>query len=171
MAAAAVAGAADRTGRWGWWGGLGEFDLQVIDARDAQQGFARFGGDAVALAGGEAGQGEAKHGAGALNPHGVDPAQLQQAAAAAGVAQRGERLAGGVIRGGGRGDHWVGHDLVKTRILGSVARGGRAVTEALEGLCWPPPGWKGGRSHPMDRLRSPPCPSPPPIPAAGPASC
>ena len=63
------------------------------------------------------------------------------------------------------------HDLSKKRILGSVAWGGRAVTEALEGLCWPPPGWKGGRSHPMDRLRSPPCLSPPPIPAAGPASC
>jgi hypothetical protein len=116
-----MAGTTDRGGSG--WGrsrfGLGQFDLNVADAGHRQQGLARLGGDAVALAAGETGQGELEHRPGVLAPQPADPAQLQQAAAAAGILQGGQ--------GSGKGIPSAG----RIPGIGSLVWGGHPVLEFL----------------------------------------
>jgi hypothetical protein len=65
--------------------GLGHFNLHIRHPIEGEQGGTGFGGDAIALSLGEAWQGQSKHGPIAHHAGGLDPAQLDQAATAAGI--------------------------------------------------------------------------------------
>ena len=92
MAPGAMAGGSDCASGGGgctlrWRSRLGQFDLHIPDSRDPQQGLADVGGDAGLLAGGKARQRQPQHGPLALMPHLADPAEIEQAAAAARILQ------------------------------------------------------------------------------------
>jgi hypothetical protein len=103
--------------------------LHVGDAIHPQGGFADFLGKAALLALGKARQGQAQNSPLARYPGVLDPAQVEQAAATAGIGDPQERC----LKGGrsplagrplaGRHHHWR---------LGPVILG--AMTEPLEGL-------------------------------------
>ena len=91
LGAAAVAAAANRrplvgmAAGAGLGRGLGQFNLDVVDAIEAEQGRPGLTDNPFPLAGGKARQGQAKHGPIRLQAHLVDPLQLHQGATAAGV--------------------------------------------------------------------------------------